>query len=456
MKATRFLAAGCRLGDRLTFKPLVPPVLTERNRCLRCAHCFGNVVTDFPKDAIIHRFCSERCQAAPSHLSEEECVAKSLHDEMRRNSVDRKVTIGPTSLLLYRILRSIEAPNGDSHSSEETEVCFSALQSNLDASTSEEKDLFESVAQTVRLLIRHSPWRRKHESLGSRAALHSDDLADAVSKIFTNAFTICDGEGSALGLGLFPAAAVMNHSCQPNVFQCFDYGYNLTPELVLTTCKDVQSGEELCISYIDYLAPAHRRKEELRKGYKFECRCEKCETEHDDVALRCHSSRSSEDSKTINRVDALFSVIKSVSTSRVCSGSSTGPTEDENSKMHAAYDALKKLCLLKSWYVQEAGEAVIQSLLDSIDHSESGALNQQKCAKVLSILDELSNVGERVSPVNAMLRRYKAAKIKLFLYPDPRPALAELQEVHRFLVVFFPKKHELIIGLEECMSNSLR
>lgn len=45
------------------------------------------------------------------------------------------------------------------------------------------------------------------------------------------------------------------------------------------TARDVEEGEELCISYIDIKDSVSQRQEELFKEWYFQCVCRRCQVE---------------------------------------------------------------------------------------------------------------------------------------------------------------------------------
>ena len=52
--------------------------------------------------------------------------------------------------------------------------------------------------------------------------LSIDYLLQLISKVMYNVFTICDEELVPVGLGLYPIASFINHSCNPNAVVSFD------------------------------------------------------------------------------------------------------------------------------------------------------------------------------------------------------------------------------------------
>jgi hypothetical protein len=80
-----------------------------------------------------------------------------------------------------------------------------------------------------------------------------------ICRLACNLFTIVDDFQNEAGVGCYPYAALLNHSCTPNCIQRFDSHGNI----ILRTNTDVSKGEELCISYIDTAMPAWYRQREL-------------------------------------------------------------------------------------------------------------------------------------------------------------------------------------------------
>lgn len=67
--------------------------------------------------------------------------------------------------------------------------------------------------------------------------------------------------------------SIFNHSCDPN---CIYYYDDSTDKMVFKTCKNIKSGEELCISYVDPSQRTETRQMDLELTYGFLCRCSLC------------------------------------------------------------------------------------------------------------------------------------------------------------------------------------
>ncbi|KIZ01465.1 hypothetical protein MNEG_6495 [Monoraphidium neglectum] len=84
------------------------------------------------------------------------------------------------------------------------------------------------------------------------------------------------GSASCGHLGLWPAAALANHSCCPNAV-----GYAIGDRWVLRAAEPLVQGAEVTVSYLGSLitAPYEERQAELQEKYGFACGCPRCKAE---------------------------------------------------------------------------------------------------------------------------------------------------------------------------------
>jgi hypothetical protein len=145
---------------------------------------------------------------------------------------------------------------------------------------------------------------------------------------------------------------------------------------------------------------------------------------------------------------------------RFCSEQSSSSLKS----LESTYRNLCCICFSDSWYVHESGERLLQSLLDLLGEQEPNTAEQQQFAsRALAIVQELlvvpNTTDSTENSASHVLRRniltYKAAKVRLFLQPDPRQAISELQSVLQSLSIYFPKNHEIIVGLQECLMQAM-
>lgn len=98
-----------------------------------------------------------------------------------------------------------------------------------------------------------------------------DDMEEVVGSFLNN-------EGS----GLYVLQSTVNHSCLPNAVVEFPYSNNT---LVLKAIRDIQPGEEICISYLEECElerSRHSRQKALSSLYLFICCCNKCKSQAGD------------------------------------------------------------------------------------------------------------------------------------------------------------------------------
>jgi len=98
-----------------------------------------------------------------------------------------------------------------------------------------------------------------------------------------NNFNISDGDMRPIGIGLYPVAALINHSCVPNSVAVFE-GTTVSIRAIQPIAPD----EEVTISYIEIGASNSQRQTMLRDHFFFVCQCPRCAVESPEaIGLRC-------------------------------------------------------------------------------------------------------------------------------------------------------------------------
>lgn len=100
-----------------------------------------------------------------------------------------------------------------------------------------------------------------------------DNLIDSIYTRFNDTVgSFLNNEGS----GLYIMQSKINHSCSPNAEITFPKGNHT---LEIRAVKDINAGEEICISYLEECQlerSRHSRQRFLQENYIFLCECEKC------------------------------------------------------------------------------------------------------------------------------------------------------------------------------------
>jgi len=328
-------------------------------------------------------------------------------------------------------------------------------------------------------------------------------LVDMVHRIKVNGFSITYEEDfERIGIGLYGIPSFMNHSCRPNALQTFLLRSGTPPSLCVTAFRDILSQQEICISYTDTSCPSHVRMKRLEEDYLFTCTCEACDNNSDlqddskTMAIRCldcdNQSSLSSCSSVIRTHSGMAPGCRHVYQCTKCSKTDFEPTlqqlekfeketlncrtvmENQPKKLNKTYQNLKSICHMESWYVQEAGDRMLQYYIDKLPMQKDDPAQEQHTAwAALKIAEELMgnelpsmSSGSAVSTTrtndfistSVFLRhqqlRYKAGKLRLFLIPDPRQSVQELQQVLISLKLYFSEDHAVILGLRACLANA--
>uniref|UniRef100_A0A673BAI4 [histone H3]-lysine(4) N-trimethyltransferase n=1 Tax=Sphaeramia orbicularis TaxID=375764 RepID=A0A673BAI4_9TELE len=136
--------------------------------------------------------------------------------------------------------------------------------------------------------------------------------ADYISHIFgiikCNGFTLSDQRGlQAVGVGLFPNLCLVNHDCWPNCTVILNHGNYIwtllklhflwfSPRIELRALEKIGEGQELTVSYVDFLNLSADRQKKLKEHFYFDCSCQHC-SQHikDDLMMAAADSKPSAD-----------------------------------------------------------------------------------------------------------------------------------------------------------------
>ncbi|CAG9810288.1 unnamed protein product [Chironomus riparius] len=106
-------------------------------------------------------------------------------------------------------------------------------------------------------------------------------------RLCINSFNILDDDLNSIGTGIYLAASILDHSCNPNAVATFE-----GPQLSIRLIEDIPElkWDQIRISYVELLDLPETRKEELRRSYYFDCDCDRCKDEKQRakmVAMAC-------------------------------------------------------------------------------------------------------------------------------------------------------------------------
>lgn len=141
-------------------------------------------------------------------------------------------------------------------------------------------------------------WKKYH-LLTSRD--QEDQLLEIWARVKFNTFAVLQSDSSdPIGMALYLAGSVYNHSCVPNANPVWRQGNLLEVRAISTIYK----GEEVTLNYINLLLHTEERRDRLLRGYKFLCRCLRCKTTHGS------SERLHEESDALDRIKSNEKVVE--------------------------------------------------------------------------------------------------------------------------------------------------
>ena len=484
------------------FEAVVPPVLLASERGLRCAHCFEKLNDTHSSHSLgrssfnFFQYCSSECQKKASAFDSE---LIQLIDSDRSNNSNFHRYLTPITVLLYKIMCAINREE-TCKASKTTKSQMNELVSNDDIdgfSLSEEENHY-------RFFIAQFCMKLYQDTHHGDAPFNVSELVKFTSMIIYNCFSITDEEQKTIGLGLYLTAAIINHSCEPNLVQTFAFGSgqnsnrkNDTPKLVLTASKNIENGQEMFISYTNPLNIFTQRDAYLKKEYKFQCDCGRCTKsrlrrtgdcdgfvgstdDYDSLSETlicqtkgckgscydyelpqqcklCFSTPQSSQGLLFTGVRKLRDeATKITNTTSQKLTSQTMITEDDLRIAEYNYCKMKTLCRCSSWYVQESGTVLVDVLLNQINHHGNNNRDiTQLCFQTLKVLEELefNSTSQSLNPLSNIHNQLKIAKLLLYLSPDPRRAVSIIQNAKTTLSIYFPNGHQ-IIGIAEGLLNS--
>ena len=479
------------IGDQ-GFQSIVPPVLVASDRQSRCSVCFQSLTTILQIGNIFN-YCSMRCKQKGGTFDSKLMQCFEYSSVVSKSRAEQICT--PVTILVFRILsllHSEEIMAVSVLSKRKARQAMDQLTAN-DNNDDNDEDMIlnlsddelkyrQHVARNALLLYHNT-----HEV--SEHMFTVDQVITITSQIIYNGFSITNGEQQTIGTGLYTSVSIINHSCMPNLVQTFAYGNEgETPTLLLTSCESISKNDECFIAYTNVLDVYEKRRDFLRREYKFLCDCYRCTqsisrrknqqtafVEKESIGIEKDYDSMSEvlfcSTKNCNEYCFDYRIPKCCKNCRCENAFHVSLTQREegmniisqrdkksskySDRMENARESLKLICHKKSWYNIESGEILVDCLLTQIGYHDDD-YDRRICSKALSILEEIeSNIPIELN--HTMLRLvngFKIGKLLLYLDHDPRRAIVRLQGVRSRLLLYYPKEHEIIRLVDESLMSA--
>eukprot|EP00747_Dinoflagellata_sp_TGD_P187630 gnl/TRDRNA2_/TRDRNA2_45446_c0_seq1.p1 gnl/TRDRNA2_/TRDRNA2_45446_c0~~gnl/TRDRNA2_/TRDRNA2_45446_c0_seq1.p1 ORF type:complete len:690 (-),score=135.92 gnl/TRDRNA2_/TRDRNA2_45446_c0_seq1:57-1937(-) len=208
-------------------------------------------------------YCSEACAQRTSRQHDLICPAMQSWSKLKR--VDKQQVA--MLRLLLTIYSNLSSKAQDMLPSSGALKPLRELHHEAQASDVNE---WSEPLKILRELLRES---------SAKVFLPDDDgcLIEDLGRLDCNSFSILAEDGSPVGHGIYPTAAVgFNHDCEPN---CIVDSASNAGVLRVLAHRDIPAGQELRISYVDSSEPGPLRRRELKLQYGFDCACLRCSKE---------------------------------------------------------------------------------------------------------------------------------------------------------------------------------
>ncbi|KAM4527422.1 histone-lysine N-methyltransferase SMYD1a [Odontesthes bonariensis] len=244
----------------------------------------------FRRQAKLHR-CAQ-CRFA--HYCDRTCQTACWDEHKQECGAIKKMGKAPSEniRLAARVLWRIHKDKGLASDSQLIPV--DQLQDHVDDLAEEDLKRLKSDVHTF---LEYWSYGRKQHS--------AEYLSHIFSIIKCNGFTLSDQRGlQAVGVGLFPNLCLVNHDCWPNCTVILNHGNQSAVSSTLHSQRRIElralgkiaDGEELNVSYVDFLNLSADRQKQLREQFHFECTCKHC-SEHigDDLMTAAADGKPSAD-----------------------------------------------------------------------------------------------------------------------------------------------------------------
>ncbi|XP_076020234.1 histone-lysine N-methyltransferase Smyd1-like [Genypterus blacodes] len=256
---------GRKAGDVVFAEPSFAAVVFDSLSTQVCHNCFRH-------QANLHR-CAQ-CKFA--HYCDRTCQTACWDEHKRECGAIRKCMKAPhqTVRLAARVLWRIHKDTGIM-----TDTQLTSVEQLEDHVADMPEDKVTELNNDVHNFLNY--W-----SKGSKQ-YSTEDITHIFGIIKCNGFTLTDQRGlQAVGVGLFPNLCLVNHDCWPNCTVILNHG-----KIELRALSPIAEGEELTVSYVDFLKLSAERQQELKEHFHFDCTCEHC-TQHikDDLMMAAMDS----------------------------------------------------------------------------------------------------------------------------------------------------------------------
>ena len=216
------------------------------------------------------RYCNKNCSAHDWRLGghKRECKhLASMVAQLHNEGLDE-------ARLLIRTFAGSTRPTecGASTTNINTPLCCGSAHfrcMSQAAGVSELGPQFESTPDQIWCCAVLSKARQVLQTGGVEVTL--EELAGRLARFRTNNFGVLDELFSLVGHGVYPGAALLQHSCAPSCLLVYK-----GTTLHAIALGSLKAGDELTHAYVDLCQPVRVRQRLLQESHNFTCACPRC------------------------------------------------------------------------------------------------------------------------------------------------------------------------------------
>ncbi|CAK1548106.1 unnamed protein product [Leptosia nina] len=246
-----------KAGDLLLMEEPFAYTLSSKESGKRCDHCFQNCRVLKCSGCQFVYYCGKSCQREAWSEHKWECA------NFKR--VAPKV-VPDGARMLAKIINRLRRGDGNSYKAFYTPTSFRMWKDLMSHYSDLKKDKKRMDHFTTLGVV-------LYEFLKDISLPNTVDLIGLYGRMVINSFTILDIDMNSIGTGIYIAASIIDHSCNPNAVATFD-GKTINIRAIRDMPK--LDWKQIRISYIDLMKTPFERQMELLENYYFVCDCDRC------------------------------------------------------------------------------------------------------------------------------------------------------------------------------------
>ncbi|XP_041973756.1 histone-lysine N-methyltransferase SMYD3 isoform X2 [Aricia agestis] len=262
--------SGVKAGDLILTEEPFAYVLSSKERGSRCDNCLEKCRLLKCSGCQFVYYCGKVCQIEAWNDHKWECV------NIKRVSPKE---VPDAARILAKIINRLKRGDGISYKAYYSPTSFRMWKDLMSHYSDIKKDKKKMDHFTSLCVV-------LYEFLKDISLPNTVDLIGLYGRMVINSFTILDMDMNSIGTGIYLAASVIDHSCEPNAVATFD-GKTIS----IRAIKDMPTLDwrQIRITYIDLMKTAYERQVELQDNYYFLCQCVRCMDEQ--LIKYCHAAK---------------------------------------------------------------------------------------------------------------------------------------------------------------------